>query len=304
VLSLLLVTIILNININFFIQKIESTKEYLRTILDSQKNLVIIVEDNTVIDTNKTFLEFFNKNEKDIPNLNICSLFDKINNFNCNLHPEIFQDILDKPDAGYKVSITKNEYEYTFTLTIKHMLHNRAVIVFTDVTEIEKERQQFKESSEIDFLTNIYNRNKFNKFFDIEFEKNRRYNVNISIISFDIDHFKFVNDNFGHDIGDILLKELSMLVKNLIRTTDVFARMGGEEFVILMPNTELRPAIDLANRLNEKIKNNQFTKVDHITCSFGVTQINENDDKETFLKRADTLLYNSKNNGRNMVSHD
>ena len=122
------------------------------------------------------------------------------------------------------------------------------------------------------------------------------------MILFDIDNFKYVNDTFGHQIGDEVLKEISRLLTNSIRETDISVRWGGEEFLILLPQTDLFGAQAVAEKLRINIRNEVITQKQlNITASFGVTQMKETDDENLFVSRCDKLLYKAKNNGKNIV---
>jgi diguanylate cyclase (GGDEF)-like protein/PAS domain S-box-containing protein len=171
-----------------------------------------------------------------------------------------------------------------------------------DITKIKEMEEKLKLLSITDQLTRIYNRVKFNDALKEEIKRLRRYETDLSIIMFDIDHFKSVNDSYGHDVGDKVLVSLVELVKECIRETDVFSRWGGEEFMILLPHTSLENASMLAERIRIKIMKHNFGEVDSVTCSFGVTQINNDDNSETFTKRVDNALYQSKRSGRNRVT--
>jgi len=153
-----------------------------------------------------------------------------------------------------------------------------------------------------DSLTHIYNRLHFAHFLDVEIDKAKRYGSKFSIIFFDLDHFKKVNDNFGHMVGDEVLEEITKLVSRANRSADIFARYGGEEFIILTPETDINGALIHAERLRNEIEKYEFDKVGHITSSFGVTEfITEKDTVETLLDRADKALYLAKEYGRNRV---
>ena len=168
---------------------------------------------------------------------------------------------------------------------------------------LEEKIEEITRLSETDQLTGIYNRVKFIKGLEKEINRVERYQSNLSLIMFDIDHFKEVNDNYGHDIGDQVLIKLTKLVSRLIRETDVFARWGGEEFMILTPHTNLNQAIELAERIRKTIQEAKMNKVDYITCSFGVTAFKPKSDadEDDFTKRVDNALYQAKENGRNQV---
>ncbi len=188
--------------------------------------------------------------------------------------------------------------------------NENVIIVIYDYTPLLEAQELLKQQAEkfeiqatIDPLTQVYNRLKFNTILDLEVQRSKRYSRDLSIIIFDIDHFKKVNDTYGHLIGDEVLKGIALLVKNTVRTTDIFARWGGEEFIILLPETLLDRAVIVAERIRKTIEEYIFPEVGTKTCSFGVT-IYHNDSNETynqFINRADTHLYSAKNSGRNRV---
>ena len=153
-----------------------------------------------------------------------------------------------------------------------------------------------------DSLTKIYNRLHFAHFLDAEIDKAKRYGGSFSIIFFDLDHFKEVNDNYGHLVGDHVLEEITDIVSSANRKADIFARYGGEEFIILAPSTDTDGAFIHAERLRNDIEQHNFRKVGHITSSFGVTAFNpETDSLESLLERVDKALYMAKEYGRNRV---
>lgn len=152
-----------------------------------------------------------------------------------------------------------------------------------------------------DSLTGIGNRRSVDKWIEKEMNRCKKSNSVFSIIYFDIDHFKDINDQYGHDIGDHVLKEFSSLVKNSIGSNEYFGRWGGEEFLIISANQSLTESIQYTEGLRKIIENHSFRHVEHITASFGVSCFQPNDVPKTLIKRADQALYRAKNNGRNMV---
>lgn len=155
--------------------------------------------------------------------------------------------------------------------------------------------------AEKDQLTKIYNKAKFNDELAEEIKRVKRYENNFGLIMYDIDKFKEINDNYGHDVGDEILIELTDLVRKSIRNIDFLARWGGEEFAIITPNSSLDSTTKLANRLRKEIADHDFSQVDSITCSFGVTAFKKEDNIESMLERVDKALYKAKNNGRDKV---
>lgn len=152
-----------------------------------------------------------------------------------------------------------------------------------------------------DPLTKIYNRLKLDESLTALIQHSKENGVSLSLIMFDIDHFKRVNDTYGHKAGDYVLVEISKLVKDNIRPSDVFARWGGEEFMIVATDTNVEGATILSEKIREKIDNHYFEEVEHVTISMGVTQLKENDDRDTIIERVDSYLYKAKGGGRNQV---
>jgi diguanylate cyclase (GGDEF)-like protein len=153
-----------------------------------------------------------------------------------------------------------------------------------------------------DPLTNIYNRLHFGHFLDAEIDRVKRYGGTFSIIFFDLDRFKEINDEYGHLVGDEVLKRVVEVVGKANRNADIFARYGGEEFIILAPSTDINGARVHAERLRNDIEHHRFSEINKLTCSFGVSEYKPGvDDVTSLFKRADTALYNAKKLGRNRV---
>ncbi len=160
---------------------------------------------------------------------------------------------------------------------------------------------KLKNLSYIDQLTKAYNRRKINQVLSRVFIEAKRYKKSFSVIILDLDHFKKINDKYGHQTGDKVLKGFSDLLKENIREVDIFGRWGGEEFLIICPETGLDSAIDLAQRLRATIEKNIFIDGETLTASFGVAAYFEGDNIKNIIKRADDSLYSAKEKGRNRV---
>lgn len=168
--------------------------------------------------------------------------------------------------------------------------------------ELEQMKNELEILATTDILTQMNNRYSIMKISSMEIAKAHRYNTKMSLIIYDIDSFKKVNDTFGHDVGDKILKSLSNVAKVILREGDIIGRYGGEEFLVVLPSTNLKDASFFANRLRQEVESHIFDTVGQITISLGLVELKEDESIDKLFKRADDLLYKSKNNGRNQVS--
>lgn len=160
----------------------------------------------------------------------------------------------------------------------------------------------FEDLSLIDDLTQIANRRRINELCETEFKRAQRYQTPFSIILFDIDHFKKINDNYGHLTGDIVLKTLATFVTKKIRGTETVGRWGGEEFIIILPQVGIEGATLVAKKLREQISKIKFPDLNEsVTCSFGIAEFKKSDTLDTLIERSDNALYQAKEKGRNQV---
>ncbi len=194
----------------------------------------------------------------------------------------------------------KTGEDFYVEVSLTPIIYQGKKLLYCVYRDLSKEKELYHLSI-TDPLTHIYNRRYFIERLKEEIDKVERKKSKFSLIMFDIDHFKSVNDKFGHNVGDLILKTLVDMVKQRIRKTDIFARWGGEEFIILLPDTFIHQAIHLAEDLRERIELYKFPIVEHITVSFGVAGYCEEDDIETLIDRVDAMLYKAKSEGRNRV---
>lgn len=169
------------------------------------------------------------------------------------------------------------------------------VLAYADV------RKKLEYRATVDSLTDVYNRYAFRKFLQDELLRAERFGHHFALIYFDVDHFKSINDTFGHQVGDNVLRELALLVKSSVRKLDTIARIGGEEFAIIAPETSREDAIVLAEKMRLKIETYQFPTVENITVSLGVTTFRKGCSVEDMIDHADKALYRAKEKGRNNV---
>jgi len=167
-----------------------------------------------------------------------------------------------------------------------------------------RQQQLLREQAAADYLTGLPNRRGFFQVANTVTEQAKRLSHSFSLILFDLDDFKNVNDRFGHDAGDLLLQEFAQRIQGQVRRGDVLARWGGEEFIILVPQCNLENAADLAEKLRANIADRPFTTAGRITASFGIAESAPQEDIGNIIARADHALYRAKRAGKNRVEAD
>jgi len=172
---------------------------------------------------------------------------------------------------------------------------------FEDQKEKESLIKKLDIQATTDTLTGCINRYKGNLIGKKEVERSLRYKRELSVLYFDIDYFKDINDTFGHEQGDIVLRDSAALTKKLLRTSDSMVRWGGEEFIIILPESTLESATTIAEKLRAEFEKAEFIKGRRVTASFGVVALLENETWDDLVKRADDFMYKAKKSGRNRV---
>jgi len=167
--------------------------------------------------------------------------------------------------------------------------------------------KKLEDNASLDPLTGVYNKKEILNFLEKLLANYIRYKKDpFSVMMLDIDFFKKINDTYGHLAGDFILKEFVKIIKNSIRHSDILGRFGGEEFIVLLPNTKISGALKLAQRIKEEVENNVFkfsNKNIKITTSIGITSASLNDSLESLLERVDEALYDAKRKGRNRIEY-
>lgn len=178
---------------------------------------------------------------------------------------------------------------------------NYFVGIVRDISERIRAREALEKLSVTDFLTNTYNRRYFIEKLEDEIERAKRSGREFSLAMLDIDRFKTINDRFGHNVGDLVLKRIAEMIKNRIRSIDCLARWGGEEFMILLVDTPVNKAYILVEELRQGICKINFPEVVKVTGSFGVAGYSPSDTADTLVMKADSMMYEAKAAGRDCV---
>jgi len=178
---------------------------------------------------------------------------------------------------------------------------NGNVREYTSIRENISDKKRVEELSIRDQLTQLYNRFKLEEVFEAQLRRSQEDHESFSVILLDIDHFKAVNDTYGHDVGDETLKSFATILQHNVRQVDTVGRWGGEEFVIILPNCNLQSAMHVAEKIRQCILAYDFHIIGKKTSSFGVASYQTGDTPKSIIKRADNALYQAKNEGRNCV---
>lgn len=244
--------------------------------------------------------------------------------FTSKLHPEDYGPVMKNMRQHLMGETPAYEVEYRIQSKEGHYLwyYDRGIVVkrdsagnpllvsgiVFDISESKKIEQdlkdmnaQLKELSISDYLTGAYNRRYFFEVLEKEVARSKRTQSKFSLIMADIDDFKKINDTYGHTIGDSVLIELVQLVHNRIRKSDVFARWGGEEFMMLLFETSAEAATDFAKELCDSVSSHTFKDVGQVTASFGVVTLDRQDSAKMIISEVDNKMYLAKRNGKNQV---
>ncbi len=294
------------------IQRVKEQTYELNSILDSQDSLIAVSDGNGIHTINKRFLDFLGLSSLDELKEkigSICNIFIKEDGY-------YFTNSIDEMCCVSQINLTTNTdmfvkmknangIAFIFKLNISIYEYNgkHFILSLSDITTLKSQSDLLQYQANHDSLTNLYNRQYFNGFLKTELNRAIRYNHPFTLAMFDIDHFKNINDTYGHDVGDEVLKSISDLVKNHSRDTDIVARWGGEEFMILLAETSINIAISKIEQFRILIKETKLSSklTTPVTVSFGITQFLPNDTLIEILKRVDIALYQAKNNGRDQI---
>ncbi|WP_404414909.1 diguanylate cyclase [Marinospirillum sp.] len=178
------------------------------------------------------------------------------------------------------------------------------VVTFRDISERKHLEYELQQMAFHDQLTHLYNRRAFYDLLEKEVARSQRYQTQFSLLMFDLDHFKQINDTYGHDLGDQVLVRIAELTSQRMRENDAICRWGGEEFMALLPETNLSCAQALAEQLRKTIADEVFPEVGKVTASIGVVEYQTNESLDELTCRVDALLYQAKTAGRNRVCAD
>ena len=205
--------------------------------------------------------------------------------------------------AAFTVTLLAIHYEQPNEVTVRIFATTMLTIIFINLilNVINSLQESLQKAAIIDELTGAYNRRYFNNCLMNASEHLKRYQTSSSVLILDIDYFKSINDKYGHSTGDLVLKDLVTVLSDSLRKVDMIFRVGGEEFTILLPETDREHAMEVAEKLRTTVSDYPFLENHTITVSIGAGEMKPDEDLDILLNRCDRALYQAKNQGRNQV---
>jgi len=289
-------------------KELKQTKEKIPMMIQSSPFPIIIsaLKDDRLVLVNDKACSLFNIDKNNIKQFRTEQYF-----VDPNARKELLHKLSMSPSIeGFQAILRKPGTQEAFWLDISATVmdyENEIVLysAFKDITAQKKHEQDLFEKAVLDPLTGCYNRRQFQELALKEIRQAWRYNTQFCLMMMDIDHFKSVNDTHGHAFGDEVLKMMARVCKQTLRESDIFARFGGEEFIVLLTQTDLNGGAIVAERLRQNIEACSVPlpteEMFKFTVSIGVVGSNCSDDLEELIKRADDALYFAKEHGRNQV---
>ena len=296
-----------NVNHNLA-NDLKRTSFELNIILNTQESLIVILNNNEFYLANEQFLNYFGK--KSINHLKShTTLLSDLFIDSHSLTNNNFDDLASLLEINHSKMVVKMKNENnvinSFKLSIRTYQYDglKYILTLSDITKLKVENDILEYKAHHDSLTKLHNREFFNEALNIETIRSKRYKNPFCVAMLDIDFFKLVNDTYGHDVGDEVLISLAATIKHFLREADIISRWGGEEFIVLLPETIAKNAFIKLDRLRVLIKNKVLNDKlkDPITISCGICQFLEEDTLISIFKRVDTALYKAKETGRDKV---
>ncbi|WED20850.1 PAS domain S-box protein [Vibrio sp. JC009] len=285
-------------------EKIEQQKRELEAVFNySQSGIALVDLEFNVLEFNDAFCKGLGFHREELLNMSLLELRFVEDDDGTSIEDQM--KALFSGGAVNDVTKTCHRKDGTIVHTILSAVilpdNERILLNVKDITLMKELEEQLQKLAETDRLTNISNRQKLEFELKKYTELSNRMGLPLGLIMLDLDHFKAVNDEYGHDVGDQVLILVADLIQQHIRVSDIFARWGGEEFMILLPGVDAEHVDEASEKLRVLIEQQDFSPVEQLTSSFGTTTYKAEEDIAEFLKRVDIALYEAKNAGRNRV---
>lgn len=291
-------------------RKEKEDRERLQKFIDTQNSIVILSDGRTLKYVNRAFLDFLGYKTLEDYRMEhdcICEQFMRLEEF---FHvgkvkedeAHWIESLLNLSGRRRVVSMIDSHGEaHAFSVSINHYEHDDHIVSLSDISDTMIEKLELSQEAIVDELTRAYNRAYFNRHIERLLSSHQMNDMKTGLVFFDVDHFKEINDTFGHDVGDQVLYSLVSLVKGHSRNTDKIIRWGGEEFIIICELEYDEALYQIAEHLRSVIEAHRFYDIPSVTCSFGCVVHDESISIFQTIKKADERLYLAKENGRNRV---
>lgn len=287
-------------------KELQNSEYRYRCLCKASSECIIITENGVIVEANTVVAQVLGYTLPEIIGMEVTEIFaPKVQ----EAYPR-FQQSGKGDDIGRTIELTalkKGGKEFPIEMSLSAIQIEGqwcAIAVIRDITERKKMEAELRRLATTDALTGVSNRRGFMEKVEHELRRAQRYGNPFTMIMVDIDHFKSINDNYGHQVGDLVLQKMALTIKSALRKSDIFGRIGGEEFSIVLMETEPDTAISISERIRSRIEALSIhtgKETVHITISIGLTFFREGDDISTVSNRSDEALYAAKENGRNCV---
>lgn len=280
-------------------------REYYQNILNNLQEIVFICDEKKIKYTNEKFYHYFGQVE-DVGKF-VAEKFlmceDLLQEHECKKVGFTYETWLRKiVNKNYYIVVNIQSNRYVFGVKISSIDEKDFVIILVDITQEYMRQKELAQIAIEDALTGLYNRYAFNQIAREKMRESRYLHENLLFVLLDVDHFKQINDTYGHDVGDEVLRELAALMKKHFRKSDPIFRIGGEEFAILLETSDVSKALQILQELRQKVEQHRFKGIQgKVTISIGVAKYDGKESLEHLYQRADRALYEAKRGGRNRV---
>jgi len=306
------------------LSSLKSNKDFFNLVVNSLDNIIFVVDRNiNILEYNNSLLESFKTNEKAVLNVRCGHALNCSNALvegaicgetlfcsTCTIR-KTFLEVIENKGSIRQQPISKvfqfenRRVQKHFLMSAKHTRYRGedvAIVILNDISELAESKIKLEEMIIRDDLTGIYNRRYLFNELQLLISSAKRYNINFSILMADLDNFKSINDTLGHQMGDMVLKEVAHHLKEELRDTDIIGRYGGEEFMVILPHIDKTDALKCAERLRRSVEG---LRVDGLgrktTISIGLAEYKLGMSMEALIHMADALLYRAKDLGRNRI---
>lgn len=292
-------------------ENLKNKNDFFEVLFDSMDTIIFTLnEKHEILKINKAFTKILNLTIEEVFLKKYFDLFNCIN-FKNSSYCETYCNKCRTPDCTnedlifvYKNKFTNKNHYFTFkNKGLSSFEEKMNFVILNEVTSLVEKNSKLENLCSMDDLTGLYNRRFIINRLNDEIKLSNRYRENLSIIILDIDNFKEINDTLGHLVGDKILVQTAKIIEKSLRDTDCVGRIGGEEFIVILPKTDLEHAYLCAERIRKNIFDYKYEDyIKNVSISGGISCYDYKQTVEDMIRNADILLYKAKNSGRNKIA--